>query len=270
MRSHLNILSGALRASHPANVRSRLLSLTGETALMTGRASWLLENRGDARSCWSLALDMARDAGDQPLFASALAMQRMLHSTIPNRGRFGDTRRALAILDEAEAQLGPASSPYIRVFVLASRAEDHAAIGDAGAAYRDLDRAESALEKATARDDGYFTQWDGARIAGYRGSCELALHRSDAAVPVLESALARTSDSLLGQRCAVITDLAAAYAQQREVERSCVLLTESLDTAERTGLSELTQRVFGARQHLGPWRDAAPVRQLDERLLTVV
>jgi hypothetical protein len=63
-----------------------------------------------------------------------------------------------------------------------------------------------------------------------------------------------------------MTDLATAYAMQREVEHSAALLAQSADTAERAGLGELLQRVHGARLRLDPWRDTPAVRLLDEQL----
>ncbi|HSR23928.1 MAG TPA: helix-turn-helix transcriptional regulator [Candidatus Eisenbacteria bacterium] len=269
LRSHLAVLTGSLHSGQPDAVRRRLLSLSGETALLAGRLSWLLDNRGEARRCWTLAADLGREAGDETLVASTLGMQRVFHSTIPNRGRYGSTDRALAVLDAAESRLSGTSSPYVRLMVLLSRAEDHAALGDADSSQRDLEAAEAALAGAAGPDDGLYALWDAARIAGYRGSCALALDRPEEASTVLESALSATSERLIGQRCAVVTDLATAYAMQREVEHSAALLMESVDTAERAGLGELLQRVHGARVHLSPLAATPAVRQLDERLALV-
>jgi len=269
LRGHLEILNGSLQAHHVEPVRRRLLSLAGETALLTGRLSWLLENRGEARRCWSLAFDLGREAGDDTLVAHALGQQRVLHSTIPNRGRYGSTERALAVLDAAESKLRTTASPYVRTAVLCLRAEDHAALGDAYASQRDLEAAEAALARATGPDDGLYVLWDAGRIAGYRGSCALTLDRPEEASTILEDALSRTSETLIGQRCAVVTDLAAAYAMQREVEHSATLLRGAVDAAEAAGLGELVQRALGARRHLAPWQDDPAVRLLDERLASV-
>jgi hypothetical protein len=63
-----------------------------------------------------------------------------------------------------------------------------------------------------------------------------------------------------------MTDLATAYAMQREVEHSAGLLMESANLADRAGLSELLHRVIGARHHLDAWQDVPAVALLDERL----
>jgi transcriptional regulator with XRE-family HTH domain len=266
LRSHLAMLSGSLTGGQPEPVRRRLLSLTGQTAVLAGRLSWLLDNRGEARQCWTLACDLAREAGDDTLLAEALGNQRVLYSTIPNRGQYGRPDRAIAVLDAAEECLPATSSPYPRMMVFLLRAEDWAAAGDADASSRDLEAAERAIATATGRDDGFYALWDEGRIAGYRGSCALALGQPEEASRVLETALEQTDDALVGQRCAVMTDLATAYAMQREVEQSADLLMDSANAAERAGLNELIHRVMGARQHLDPWRDTPAVALLDERL----
>lgn len=268
LRSHLGMLSGSLHSGQPESVRLRLLSLTGETAVLAGRLSWLLENRGEARQCWNLACALAKEAGDDTLLAEALANQRVLHSTIPNRGQYGRPDRALALLDAAEDRLSATSSPYTRTMVLLSRAEDQAALGNAEASLRDLEAAEATIDSVTSPDNGFYALWDSSRVAGYRGSCMLALDLPEEASTVLEGALAQTNETLIGQRCAVMTDLATAYAMQREVERSAALLLHAADTAERAGLGELIQRVIGARQHLDRWSDVPAVAALDERLAT--
>jgi transcriptional regulator with XRE-family HTH domain len=265
LRSHLGVLTRSLQAAPPHHVRRRLLSLTGETTVLSGVLSYLVENRGDARSSWASGLELAREADDDTLFAFTLSQQRMLHSTIPSRGRFGSTARALALLDQAAARLDAASQPHMRAMVVAKRAEDHAAAGDEVATWRDLAEAERLLDDAPAHD-GFFAEWDEVRLAGFRGSCALELGQPREAAAVLEDAMRRTKTSLVRQRCAVITDLAAACAQLREVERACDLLTESLENAERSGLEELILRASGAREHLGRWRDTAAVKRLDERL----
>jgi transcriptional regulator with XRE-family HTH domain len=266
LRSHLAMLTGTLHAGHAAPARRRLLSLTGESAVLAGRVSWLLENRGEARQCWTLAIDLGREAGDRTLVAEALANQRVLHSTVPNRGQFGRPDRALAVLDAAEAQLTTTSSPYARTMVHLLRAEDRATTGNADATHRDLEAAENALLSATGRDEGYYALWDSGRIAGYRGSCALALKDARRASGHLETALNSTDEGLVGQRCAVQADLATAYAMQQDVERSTDLLVQTVDMAERAGLGELIQRAHGARVHLDRWRQTAAVRILDERL----
>lgn len=269
LRSHVALLGGALEAPQPDGIRRRLLSMAGETAALAGWLSHLLENRGDASFWWAYARRLAADAGDSALTAFVLVLNRSQHSTASYGGRFGDSRHAMALLDEAASHLTATAPAHIRAFMHAARAEDHAASGDAAASQRDLDLADGALASAAERHDGFFVRWDSSRLAGYRGSCALALRRPQEATTVLEDALSRTSAAMMGQHCAVMTDLAAAYADQREVEHACDLLLQSLSAASQAGLGEIVQRVGGARLHLEEWRATPAVRELDEEMTAV-
>jgi len=267
LRSHLAILTGALQGSQPPDARRRLQSMAAETAATAGRLSHLLENRGDANSLCSLARGLAAEAGDESTLALSLTLSRLQHTPIPYGSYGGDNRKALALLDEAASHLKRGSRPQVKIYVLASRAEDRAVSGDEVGAYGDLDAAETVLARAGFSDSGYFPRWDAGRLGGYRGSCALALRRYEEASKVLEAAVANVAPPTAPQRCAMLTDLAAAYAEQQEVEQACVLLGQSLRMSSESGLGMLVQRINGARRRLTPWQDAPAVRRLDEQLM---
>ncbi len=269
LRSHLTILTGALKASQPPVARRRLLSMAAETAAMAGRLSHLLENRGDANSWCSYARELAAEAGDETMVALALTLTRLQHTPIPYGNHGGDNRVALALLERAADHLKPSSPPQVKIYVLATRAEDRAVSGDEVGSLRDLDLAETVLAQTPYQDGGYFLRWDVARLGGYRGSCALALKRYDEAASVLETAVKGVSPATAPQRCAMLTDLAAAYAGQQEVERACSLLGQSLTISSENGLGILIRRVNGARQRLAPWQDTPAVRRLDEQLVAL-
>ena len=267
LRSHLAILTGALQASQPPDARRRLQSMAAETAATAGRLSHLLENRGDANAWCSLARQLAAEAGDEATLALSLTLSRLQHTPIPYGSYGGDNRRALALLDEAASHVKPGSPAQVKIYVLASRAEDRAVSGDEVGAYHDLDQAEAVLARSTFADSGYYPRWDAARLGGYRGSCALALQRYEEASAVLEAAVKNVAPPSAPQRCAMLTDLAAAYAEQQEVEQACDLLGESLRLSSANGLGMLIQRINGARQRLTPWQSAPAVRRLDEQLM---
>ncbi|HKA08958.1 MAG TPA: helix-turn-helix transcriptional regulator [Candidatus Dormibacteraeota bacterium] len=267
LRSHLAILTGALQASQPPDARRRLQSMGAETAATAGRLSHLLENRGDASSLCSLARQLAAEAGDESTLALSLTLSRLQHTPIPYGSYGGDNRRALALLDEAASHVKTGSRPQVKIYVLASRAEDRAVSGDDVGAHSDLDEAETVLARTGFSDSGYFPRWDAGRLSGYRGSCALALGRYEEASKVLESAVVNVAPPTAPQRCAMLTDLAAAYAEQHEVEQACDLLGQSLRMSSENGLAMLIQRISGARRRLTPWQDARAVRRLDEQLM---
>src|SRR5580704_13575431 len=172
---------------------------------------------------------------------------------------------ALALLDEAQAAAGSQAPLFLCTWISARQAEEHAATGDARTSHQDLSRAERTLGAARTPGGGAFSPWDEARLAGFRGSCALLLGWPRQAVIALEGALVGTSASLLSPRSAVLTDCAAAYARQQELEKACALLTDSLTIAGQAGLRPYVQRILGVRQRLAFCAASPAMRQLDER-----
>jgi hypothetical protein len=100
-------------------------------------------------------------------------------------------------------------------------------------------------------------------VAGYRAHCALLLAEREA-VSVIERALAATDPALTGARSATLADLAVAYFQQDDFERSCSLLLESLTIAADGGSEAHLKRIAKIRR--GYPDDAPGVKELDDRL----
>jgi hypothetical protein len=95
------------------------------------------------------------------------------------------------------------------------------------------------------------------------------LGRTAEATTTMEDALVALDPSLVSIRSSELVDLAMAYGKEKEVERACGLLAESLNICSEDGLVVQVQRVIGVRKHLSRWHDAPAVRDLDERLQQV-
>lgn len=193
-----------------------------------------------------------------------LVRKSYIYSTAARGGDGGSPATALALLDEAQAAAGSRAPLFLCTWISARQAKEHAATGDARASHQDLSRAERTLGAARTPGGCAFSPWDEARLAGFRGSCAL-LGWPRQAVIALEGALVGTT-SLLSPRSAVLTDCAAAYARQQELETACALLTESLTIAGQAGLRPYVQRILGVRQRLAFCAASPAMRQLDERL----
>jgi transcriptional regulator with XRE-family HTH domain len=266
---HLTYVRGILRNSQPSVEEGRLHLIAGTLAAVAGRLSFSLGNAGDAHAHYAVAEGHAREAGEGPLRAYVLGMRRQLYSDLWRGWQGPGSSMPLRLLDEAHAAAGTGSSPWLRTWLLATRAEEHAMRGDARAAQRDLEEADHLLGTATSGEDGLLAHWYDspvARLAGYRGKCAELLGDSAEATTMIEEALGAFPPSLVSCRCYALVDLAAAYAKEEEVERACGLLAESLDLGSEKGLAGHVQRVIGVRQHLARWPDAAAVRDLDEQL----
>ena len=92
------------------------------------------------------------------------------------------------------------------------------------------------------------------------------LGRTAEATTTMEDALVALDPSLVSIRSSELVDLAMAYAKEKEVDRACGLLAESLNLCSEDGLVVQVQRVIGVRKHLARWPDAPAVRDLDEQL----
>jgi transcriptional regulator with XRE-family HTH domain len=269
---HLTYVRSLLRSSQPSLEGGRLHLIAGTMAAVAGRLSFSLGNAGDAHAHYVAAEGHAREAGEGPLRAYVLGLRRQLHSDLWQGWRGTGSSKPLRLLDEAHAAAGTGSSPWLRTWLLACRAEEHANLGDAQAAHRDLEDADHLLGTATSADYGFFAHWHNspvARLAAFRGNCAQMLGRTEEATATMEDALVALDPSLVSIRSSELVDLAMAYAKEKEVERASGLLAESLNMCSKDGLVVQVQRVIGVRKHLSRWNDAPTVRDLDERLQQV-
>ncbi len=94
----------------------------------------------------------------------------------------------------------------------------------------------------------------------------MALGRPAEVVAITESVLARTDPNRV-QRCLPQSDLAAAYAQQGDVDQASALLGDALTVANRAQFPEGVARVRSTRvKYLSEHARTPSVRQLDELL----
>jgi hypothetical protein len=135
---------------------------------------------------------------------------------------------------------------------------------------RDLDEAERTWRDTERRGDPVLGRWcdDSTLPAAFRGSCAQLLGRPAEAIAVLTRVLAAwTPARPPGERAAALTDLAAAHAQQGDVEEACARLAQAAAIVERGDMPERKQRIVGVRHRcLGRWPQHPFVRRLDDRL----
>lgn len=254
---HLDVLR-LLTADLPdGGLKRRFLVVASDTATIAGWLSSRLDNRGDARRYCGLAQDLAAEAGDGCRRAQALVIASDLAE---------DGIGAISLLDEAERAAGSWSSPLLRAWVLARRAEEHAILGAAAASDRDIERAEHSFASVQPPADGLLSGWDAARMAGYRGACAVSLRRAAEAARVLERAIAASPPDQVANRAKFLTNLGAAQVQRQQVEEACASLARSLEIATRWGLAARIQHIRQVRRTLNRWRDASAVKRLDEQL----
>jgi tetratricopeptide (TPR) repeat protein len=268
VRGQLAVLSTQMVSSPTTTLHRRLHSIAGQTAELAGWLSYLVDNHGDARTFYTLALRLADECGDKITRAMTLTALSLLHSKLGIGNFLGRSGESLDFLDEAHrAAVGSARTES---WVLARRAEERAVNGDLGGSYRDLDQALHAVARMSTQTDAIAGNFDSTWIAGYRGTCALLLGRAGEAAHNLEEAVSATSPALVADGCVLLIDLAAAYGQSGDIDRACALLTQSLDNALRNGLGSRIHRIRAVRQGLSWAENSAPVRELDDRVRSLV
>jgi transcriptional regulator with XRE-family HTH domain len=258
--SRLNRLLGVA----PPSSRRRLKALCAETAILIGQLSWRAGDDAGAQSYYATGEALAVEAGEAPLRAFMLGLRGVLYSGVWQDDRAASPKTALALMNEAISIAGRGSSTHLREFLYCIRAEEAAASGNARQAERDLNHADAAARQAPGdAESGFLTHWDANRLLGYRAHCALLLAEPDA-VTTIETALVATDPTLTGARSATLADLAAAYANGNEFERSCSILIESLDIAADGGSEAHLKRIAKVRRS---YPNGIPaVQRLDDRL----
>jgi transcriptional regulator with XRE-family HTH domain len=270
---HLACLQRLLEVSQPASAGRRLRVIAGESAALAGWLAYLLDRNQTAVTHYAMAESLASEAGDGRLRAHVLTLRSWLYSSISRRAPGESPLTAITLLDEAFQCAGPHAPPVLRAWMLARRAQQHAAHGNGRAADRDLDTICSVLGRyASPPTEGFLTHWrPEARVTSSRGKCAMFLGRTGA-VGILEEAWKRTDRRLTAQRSAIENDIAAACLSRRDpdIERACAMLSSSLTLASQVGAASCVQHARDVRRLLDPWRAAPAVRALDEQLRALV
>src|SRR5437588_3347600 len=158
------------------------------------------------------ARDLAHEAGEKPLLAHVLVATSSIYSA-PTGHPASDQATSLSLLDEADSVAGARCSPALRSWVLARRAEELAAAGDANGSRKDFDQASRLLNGAPPRTWGILADWDGQRLAIWRAHCEIHSNPEpptgplNEAADVLERALAGLNPSRLYDRSRAALEL---------------------------------------------------------------
>jgi transcriptional regulator with XRE-family HTH domain len=240
-----------------------LTSLVSRMAMLVGVLQGNLRRRGEAWTMYTLALATAAEAGDRSARSLALSGQYAMHSMVAQGPREGNPRRALELI---EAALHPTTG-QLRAVLLASRAQERAALGDTAGALIDIEAAETAMSRWRGEAPPF-----GARspieLNAYRGNVELLVGRNREAVATLDATLAGMDPQLVSWRAAVLADQGAAHARMGELEAAVDRLERALQLARLAGDLSNEQRVQGVRHRDLAGRDDEPaVRRLDEQLL---
>ncbi|HSI93371.1 MAG TPA: hypothetical protein VK925_07705 [Jiangellaceae bacterium] len=261
-RSHLTTLTRLLEGGgQPERVRRRLASLAGETAILMG---WLTSDDGEhatALSYYQTAMDAAQEADDAALGAYAIGSA----STLPAFRSSPD--HTLYLL--AEGTHGFRSSQATvstRAWLGSLEAEAHAKAGHEADAFRSLDRAADALNRAVEDEPRpRVSFFDDARLAGERGVIAVRLGAAEEGREVLHDAIRQLRPGLKIES-RLLTSLARAHLQQGDIEQACQIGRESVAVATASETEPSLKDLLALRDEMRPWSDSAAVRDFDAAL----
>jgi len=259
---HLQLTTSLLPGPHPSALRRQLIAAGGEAAGLVGWLFFSMNDHTTARAYYRAAFQAVREAEDAELGAWVLGSMSLLET---NSHR---AREAITLARRAQTHANSHASSTTKSWLSAVEAEACANVGEAKATLSALERAEDALEGAQSQDAPRFISFfDQARLAGYEGICHVRLGRPERAQAKLTEALEGLCPTDVKHRAIVITDLASANVQQREVDEACRLAGQALAIVTEKQFAKGRQRICDFRTRLEPWKGTRAVKDLDEQLL---
>jgi hypothetical protein len=262
---HAN-LGTALLAVIPEAARTSLAAAVSESSLLAGRLEFFdLQEPRTAQDSFVIALQAAQEARDPLLGSAVLAHMAFIpaFSGLPKRAEEARDKMRAA---RAFARRGPAS-PEMLAWLDAVEAEVETRFGDTRKALRLIDHAENILASEERRPSPVWLDWFSPnRLAGFKGNTLLADRQPHAAREVLQQVLDSETDSETKQRAVTLADLAAVAVAEGDPEQACILSAAALDNLSRYWYATAMDRVRAVRQSLAEWESLPCVRALDERL----
>ncbi|WP_198156298.1 helix-turn-helix domain-containing protein [Thermobifida cellulosilytica] len=257
VRTQLDVLTDKLKQPHDEAARQRLCSLTADLFQLAGEIFFDGNHYTDATHCYSLAASAAKEAGAFDLWACALtrhAFVAVYEQQFP---------QAVPLLELAAALARRGDSTLsTRYWVAAVQAETFAGLGDQDACQRALDTAEQVLDLPGQVHNGGWLRFDGSRLAEERGTCYVALGRSDLAETALTKAL--SGPLTVRRRAGVLTDLALLGVQRRDPEQVVAFTAEAVEAARQTGSGVINRKLRGLQQYLLPLLRDRRIRRLND------
>jgi transcriptional regulator with XRE-family HTH domain len=261
VRGHLHGVVGLLRGQQPAALRRRLAAIACETA---GHAGWLahdLDDRASSEQYYSTAVVVAKETGDPALSAYIRGFMSVVHASRDQ------PLEALALARSARDQAGRSATATTRSWLESLVAQAHAAIDERTACLAALNDAERILDQARPdQDPAWQYAFDGGRFYALAGRCYRQLGMTVLAERTLHDALALLEPSCVRRRSEVMLELAQVGLQRRDVDQACSYAVKALAGMLQLPSIASVKQIYQFRASLEPWRGAAAVSDLDERL----
>lgn len=260
-------LGASLLSTIDDSGRKGLATALSEVSLLAGRLEFFDLQRPDAaQPHFVLALQAAYEANDSLLGAAVLAHMAFAPAFSGDRTRVEEARdriraaRAFARRGDAPAEL--------TAWLNAVEAEVETRFGNTREALRLIDQAETqvANQEGDAHLPGWFDWFSLTRLQGFKGNTLVAAGRPHQARAVLAQVLAELPDDAGKQRSITLADLAAAAVADGDPERACELLIDAIEDISQQWYATAMDRIKAVRESLREYEALPAVRNVDAKL----
>jgi transcriptional regulator with XRE-family HTH domain len=267
--SHADLILGWLDRPMSETSRRRLDVAAVESHIQTAILAFLGGDRTTSRRYFAVARAVADESGNPTLITQTLAASSVLHSSIPQGGQGGNTRRAVALLNAAAEHACSSDAPT-RAWVHRWLAMELAAAGDERGFRIHMEGAEQAQSQSVGGRRGYFAcgggfeQTDPIDTATNLGIGLVLLGHADEAINALHGTLTvgRPRRNVI-----VLVETAAARLLQGEPEEAAGILLRARVLALEAGYPKGVERIQGVRARAPRRYSRLPcMRALDEQL----
>lgn len=246
-------------------IRRELHAVEVEAATLMGQLVWDASQRRDhasARLYFDQAIGAARIVHD-----STAEGQAMLRKAMIALYGEGDPRGGLLLAEQAAETTRQASNVVTGLATLHA-AEAHAMLRNRSACEQALATADTVLGHLDDMDTaiGMFSVTQLGRMSG---SCYLFLEDTERAIPLLEDTAA-AYDRPSKSQAIVLGNLSLALIRRGNLDGAAGRLHEAMDVIEQNWGGGGLNVIFGAGRELRPWRNVSVVRDVYDRLLTLL
>lgn len=253
----------AVRGSYPDGIGRELHRAAGGLVAVAGICSYDSDQQGLAQRYFHQALRMAKASGDHAFggYVIALLVNQALY--------LKDYRQAVAFAEAGIRTAGPHLSPALATDLYAMQAKAFARMRQPTGAHESLRRAEDAYGRIRRADEPAETSYvqpglveaQAAETMLSLGDHRPALRYAEDAVDAQSHARGRV------HRLATLTSVAIACG---DLDQAVGSATATLDAAQGMDSRRLTDRMQAMHRKLAPYTGVPAVRQVAERVETVL
>lgn len=243
----------------------QLAASTSVAFLLAARITFF--DRQDPRTAQPLfdqALSAARLAEDNLLAAAVLGHMAFIPAFSADDSTLVEARDRIRAAHTFAARAGDVPAP-VQAWLSAVEAEVETLYGNADSALELLAHAEAIYPPEEDTPD-WFDWFSPTRLAGFKGSTQLAAGQIEQARVTLKKVLKELPAAADKQRAIVFTDLASAAVAAKDPEDACRYLTLAINQLRTHWYATAHQRIKTVRLALQPYDNLDVVKAVDQKL----